>query len=92
MTRGWQTIGRNGALVINECGNPKAGKYSVGVFTAYVKDDQRLLLNHRLYLPADWINDPARCDAAGIPKENQVFKTKAELAYDMIGEAQKIGT
>jgi len=105
--KGWRTIGKKGALVIDECGNPKAGKHSVGVnrqycgnigkvdncqvgvFMAYTKDDRRLLLNYRLYLPTEWITDPARCDAAGIPKEHQVFKTKAELAYEMIGEAKR---
>ena len=84
--------------MIDECGNPKAGKHSVGVnrqycgnmgkvdncqvgvFMAYTKGDRRLLLNYRLYLPTEWIDDPVRCDAAGIPKEHQVFKTKAELA------------
>ncbi|RQD83216.1 MAG: transposase [Methanocalculus sp. MSAO_Arc2] len=97
MDQGWRTIGNNGALVIDECGNPKAGKHSVavsrqycgnigklensqvGVFMAYVKGDRRLLLNYRLYIPAYWIDDPDRCDAAGIPKEHQVFKTKSEL-------------
>lgn len=107
MDQGSRTLGKNGALVIDECGNPKAGKHSVavyrqycgnigkvdncqvGVFMAYVKGNRRLLLNNRLYLPSDWIDDPARCDAAGIPKEHQVFKTKAELAYELIGEAKK---
>lgn len=35
ITNGWRLIGKNGALVIDECGNPKAGNYSVGVKRQY---------------------------------------------------------
>jgi len=79
ITLEWQTIERNGGLVIDECGYPKAGKHLVGVFTAYVKDEHRLLLNHRLHLPADWITDPVRCDAAGIPKIIRHSRPKPSL-------------
>jgi len=32
---GWRLIGKNGALVIDECANPKAGEHSVGVKRQY---------------------------------------------------------
>ncbi|MBN1166031.1 MAG: transposase [Methanospirillaceae archaeon] len=35
ITNGWSLIGKNGALVIDECANPKAGNYSVGVSRQY---------------------------------------------------------
>ena len=107
ISNGWRLIGKNGALVIDECGNPKAGSFSVGVnrqycgnigkvencqvgvFMAYVKNGFRLLLDFRLYLPESWVSDNARCDDAGIPLESQVFKTKAELAYELICTAVK---
>ena len=102
ITNGWLLIGKKGALVIDECGNPKAGIYSVGVnrqycgnigkvencqvgvFMAYVKNGFRLLLDFRLYLPESWASDCSRCNDAGIPLESQKFKTKAELAYELI--------
>lgn len=105
ITNGWRLIGKNGALVIDECGTPKAGEHSVGVerlycgnigkvencqvgvFMAYVKNGFRLLLAFRLYLPESWTEDRSRCDSAGIPPEFQRFKTKAELAYDLICQA-----
>src|SRR3954454_4693481 len=34
----------------------------------------------RLFLPAAWTDDPARCDAAGVPETAQVARTKAEIA------------
>ncbi len=107
ITNGWLLIGKNGALVIDECGNPKAGNYSVGVsrqycgnmgkvencqvgvFMAYVKNGFRLLLDFRLYLPKSWTSDRIRCNEAGIPTESRTFKTKAELAYELICNAVK---
>jgi SRSO17 transposase len=106
---GSRFIGKNGALVIDECGNPKAGSKSVGVrrqylgnigkvdngqvgvFLAYVKQGTRLLLDFRLYLPKSWTSDPKRCEEAGIPSNEQVFRTKAELAFEMIVEAVNAG-
>lgn len=40
-----------------------------------------------MYLPKEWIEDLDRCFDAGIPMENQVFRTKPELALDLIKEA-----
>ena len=106
---GVRMIGKFGALVIDECGNVKAGLKSVGVwrqycgnlgkvencqvgvFMAYVKRGTRLLIDFRLYLPKCWIDDPERCKAAGIPNGEQVFRTKAELAYEMIIQAVQSG-
>ena len=42
------------------------------------------MVDTRLYLPLDWCNDPVRCSEAGIPNENRVFKTKLELAVEII--------
>lgn len=54
---------------------------------AYVKNGFRLLLDFRLYLPESWTSDRNRCNNAGIPLEYQCFKTKAELAYELICKA-----
>jgi SRSO17 transposase len=44
-------------------------------------------LDRRLYLPQEWCEDEARCDAARIPKEARAFKTKPQLAGDMLKAA-----
>lgn len=44
------------------------------------------LINTRLFLPDEWVNDPKRCKKAGIPKIAIVKKTKIQLALDMIRE------
>ena len=69
----------------------KVDNGQVGVFLAYVKHGTRLLLDFRLYLSKHWTSDPERCKAAGIPNIRQVFRTKAELAYEMIVEAANAG-
>ena len=42
------------------------------------------LIDERLYLPKSWTADPQRCEKAGIPEEKRTFKTKLELALDMV--------
>ncbi len=55
----------------------------VGVFLSYVSAKGHTLIDRELYLPKDWIDDPGRCRAAGIP-ETVRFQTKCELAQQMI--------
>lgn len=47
-------------------------------------------LNWALYLPKPWVEDPVRRKKAGIP-EDVVFKTKTELALDLIDEVRGWG-
>jgi SRSO17 transposase len=47
-------------------------------------------LDWALYLPEQWINDPVRRKGAGIPEEI-TFKTKPELALDLIDEVKGWG-
>jgi SRSO17 transposase len=47
-------------------------------------------LDWALYLPEQWINDPVRRKGAGIPEET-TFKTKPELALDLIDEVKGWG-
>ena len=69
----------------------KVDNCQMGVFLAYSVHMQATLIDRRLYLPKAWIDDPARCEKAGIPKAFQVFRTKAELALDMIISAKALG-
>jgi len=47
-------------------------------------------LDWALYLPEQWIKDPVRRKEAGVPEEI-IFKTKTELALDLIDEVKGWG-
>ena len=45
----------------------------------------------RLYLPHDETKDTSRCDLADVPKEERVFKTKLEIAYETLLHQLELG-
>jgi SRSO17 transposase len=68
----------------------KVDNGQVGVFAALSRNGDASLINARLYLPGEWIDDPDRCCRSGIPKECQIFKTKDEIALEMVKHARKL--
>ena len=62
----------------------KVDNSQVGVYCSLVNGCEATIINERLFLPEKWTQDVDRCNEAGIPKENQVFKTKPQLALDML--------
>jgi SRSO17 transposase len=74
------------------CGNVgKISNSQVAVFACLSNGDFASMVDALLYLPLDWCNDPVRCMEAGIPNENRIFKTKLELAVDIIKQQIKNG-
>ena len=65
----------------------KVDNAQVGVFTALSNGETASLVATRLYLPDDWTEDPARCEKAKIPEDRREYKTKIELAWEMIEES-----
>jgi SRSO17 transposase len=63
----------------------KVDNCQVGIFMGYVTRMEHTLVNMRLYLPEEWANDPARCQAAGVPKTVK-FRTRHQLALEMLDE------
>jgi SRSO17 transposase len=66
----------------------KIANCQVGVFLGYTKDSYRTLIDERLFLPEEWIQDKVRRRKCGIPWYVR-FKKKTELAWEMILHAQK---
>jgi SRSO17 transposase len=62
----------------------------IGVFLAYAAPPGRAFIDRELYLPRAWIEDRARCAAAGIAPEVP-FRTKPELAELMLTRALDAG-
>ena len=71
-----------------------AGKITncqIGVSLCVATATEQVPIDFELYLPQSWIDDMPRRESARIP-ESVVFKTKPELALDMIGRAIEDGT
>src|SRR5690348_4354160 len=44
------------------------------------RDEVPVCLALRLFLPAEWTDDPVRCRIAGVPESQLVYRTKGEIA------------
>lgn len=62
----------------------------VGVFANYCSAKGHTFMDRRLFLPAEWADDAARRQEAGVPEE-VVFRTKPELALEMLTQAVNEG-
>jgi len=69
----------------------KVDNCQVGVFAGLGCGGEITLTDERLYLPKERIDAPRRCDSAGIPPEERVFRTKVQLALEMIRHALRQG-
>ena len=65
----------------------KVASCQAGMFLAYVSPLGRTLVDKRLYLPESWTSDKYRCVAAGVPEEGQSYRSKTELALEMLERA-----
>ena len=61
------------------------------IFLVYASRMEFALVDRRLYLPQEWIEDKSRCNKAGIPQEHQVMKTRHTQSLEMIvGRGKKL--
>ena len=65
----------------------KVENCQVGVFLGYTNGAYRTLIDEAIYLPESWAEDWKRREKCGV-LEDVVFKTKAELALEMILRAR----
>ncbi len=62
----------------------------VGVYAGLSGGDKIGLVGARLYLPKQWTADKKRCTRAGIPPSEQKYRTKPELALEIIEELEEV--
>jgi SRSO17 transposase len=62
----------------------KVDNGQVAVYMGYASRVEHTLVDMRLYLPKEWTNDKKRCAEAGVPKEQMRFRTRHELALEML--------
>ena len=83
---GWKKSGKHSVGVARQyLGNiGKTDNGQVGVFLALTQADKVAIVQSKLYLPQVWSDNPTRCDKAKIPLYAQSYKTKPQLALEMI--------
>ena len=69
----------------------KVANCQAGMFLAYVSPLGRALVDKGLYLPESWISDQDRCAAAGVPEERRSYRSKTELALELLERALGLG-
>ncbi len=69
----------------------KVDNCQVGVFAALARGSLATLIDVRLFLPKGWATDAERCEAADVPNEARVARTKPDLALEMIRHNRKLG-
>jgi SRSO17 transposase len=72
----------------------KRANCQAGVFLGYASQRGYTLLDRRLYLPTEWVEEPAyaaRREDCGVPQD-AVFQTKPQLGLAMIQAVRQAGT
>ena len=62
-----------------------------GMFLAYVSPLGRALVDKGLYLPKSWTSDQDRCAAAGVPEDRRNYRSKTELALELLERVLELG-
>jgi len=90
---GWVKKGDKSVGVGHQyCGNVgKVSNSQVAVFACLSNGDFASMIDARLFLPKDWCNDTKRCQEAGIPQEEMAFRSKLELASEIIRHQKEQG-
>jgi SRSO17 transposase len=62
----------------------KVDNCQVALSLGYVSAKGHTLVDMRLYLPKEWTTDQARLKKAGVPKDRRGYRTRHQLALDML--------
>ena len=69
----------------------KVDNCQVAVFGVLTDGQRHTPVDVRLYLPKRWIEDPARCEQAGVPTAARELVSKSEHALDIVRQARARG-
>jgi len=67
----------------------KVDNCQVGVFSSLGHDKFACPIGYKLYLPQEWTKDTKRCRKAKIPAQHCVYKSKHDLALELIQSARR---
>jgi len=69
----------------------KVENCQVGVYAFLSSQKHASMVDYRLFLPEQWCEDEKRCRKAGVPEDKMVFKTKLQLALEMVRSQRAAG-
>jgi SRSO17 transposase len=69
----------------------KVDNCQVAVFGVLTDGGRHTPIDVRLYLPNRWIEDPQRCDRAGVPEPARAKTSKSQHALDIVRRARERG-
>jgi len=69
----------------------KRDNCQLGVFASLCAEGKSILIDKRLYLPSHWTDDLERMKKANIPEEDRTYKSTAELAIELVKQADLNG-
>lgn len=69
----------------------KVDNCQVAVFGVLTDGQRHTPIDVRLYLPNRWIEDPERCDRAGVPEAARTMISKSQHALDIVRLARERG-
>jgi SRSO17 transposase len=83
---GFPKSGRESVGVARQwCGRlGKVDNCQVAIYLGYASRQGHTLVDTRLYLPKAWTKDTARLDKAGVPKASRAYRTRHQLALEML--------
>src|SRR5437588_776690 len=91
-TLGASSGGRIASRICRACGGRRRNGAMPKTWPKRSQARRRALGDKRLYCPKEGVRDPARGGAAGIPREQQVYRSETELALAMLQAAQARGS
>jgi SRSO17 transposase len=56
------------------------------MYLGYVSRKGHTLVDQRLFLPKEWTKDKARLDKAGVPKASRAYRTRHQLALELLAK------
>lgn len=80
--------GRQSVAVARQwCGRlGKVDNCQVAIYLGYVSRKGHSLVEQRLFLPKEWTKDKARLDKAGVPKAYRAYRTRHQLALEIVAK------
>ena len=83
---------RSAGVARQYCGRlGKVANCQAGMFLTCVSPLGRVLTDNRLYLPESSTSYSGRCEAAGVPEDRRGYRSRTELALEMLGRALERG-